>query len=130
MKPPKVNIKFAKIFDFDDVGENSNVKDGEGDIDLPPISADMREDKLQDDHLSLVDKRPIIFDRCPPNTSAKAVHLRICSKSTSSKSYDYFCSYMTHIIIMTLKVCKLTTRVYRSMCGNENSSSNSCTEGI
>ncbi|OJA13594.1 hypothetical protein AZE42_02723 [Rhizopogon vesiculosus] len=36
VKPPKVNIEFAKIFDFDDGGENSDAEDGEGDIDLPP----------------------------------------------------------------------------------------------
>lgn len=35
-KPPKVNIKFAKIFDFDDGGEDSDAEDGEGAIDLPP----------------------------------------------------------------------------------------------
>jgi NIMA (never in mitosis gene a)-related kinase len=27
VKPPKVNIEFAKIFDFDDAGENSDVED-------------------------------------------------------------------------------------------------------
>ena len=36
VKPPKVNIEFAKIFDFDDAGENSDAEDGEGGIDLPP----------------------------------------------------------------------------------------------
>ncbi|OAX38006.1 kinase-like protein [Rhizopogon vinicolor AM-OR11-026] len=36
VKPPKINIEFAKIFDFDDGGENSDAEDGEGDIDLPP----------------------------------------------------------------------------------------------
>ena len=36
VEPPKVNIEFAKIFDFDDAGENSDAEDEEGDINLPP----------------------------------------------------------------------------------------------
>ncbi|KAG1731939.1 kinase-like domain-containing protein [Suillus lakei] len=35
-KSPKVNIEFAKIFDFDEGAESSDAEDGEGDADLPP----------------------------------------------------------------------------------------------
>ncbi|KAG2157024.1 kinase-like domain-containing protein [Suillus clintonianus] len=35
VKSPKVNIEFAKIFDFDEGGE-TDAEDGEGDADLPP----------------------------------------------------------------------------------------------
>ncbi|KAG0707824.1 kinase-like domain-containing protein [Suillus ampliporus] len=36
VKSPKVNIEFAKIFDFDEGGDSSDAEDGEGDADLPP----------------------------------------------------------------------------------------------
>ncbi|KAG2145022.1 kinase-like domain-containing protein [Suillus cothurnatus] len=36
VKSPKVNIEFAKIFDFDDGAESSDAENGEGDADLPP----------------------------------------------------------------------------------------------
>lgn len=36
VKSPKVNIEFAKIFDFDEGAESSDAEGGEGDADLPP----------------------------------------------------------------------------------------------
>lgn len=36
VKSPKVNIEFAKIFDFDEGAESSEAEDGEGYTDLPP----------------------------------------------------------------------------------------------
>ncbi|KAG2368496.1 kinase-like domain-containing protein [Suillus spraguei] len=36
VKSPKVNIEFAKIFDFDEGSESSDAEGGEGDTDLPP----------------------------------------------------------------------------------------------
>ncbi|KAG1732608.1 kinase-like domain-containing protein [Suillus occidentalis] len=42
VKSPKVNIEFAKIFDFDEGAESSDAEGGEGDADLPPSPSKRR----------------------------------------------------------------------------------------